>query len=132
LNNNNVWTLSGAGTYIFNISGSLSIDHFTMDLTNGATASQILFNITGTSGVNITNGSVLAGIILAPDAAINFNGGTTSLSGELISGENINIASHAVVNETTPLPAALPLFATGFGGLGLLGWRRKRKARAVV
>jgi hypothetical protein len=31
----------------------------------------------------------------------------------------------------TPLPAALPLFATGLGGLGLLGWRRKRKARAA-
>ena len=27
-----------------------------------------------------------------------------------------------------PLPAALPLFATALGGLGLLGWRRKRKA----
>jgi hypothetical protein len=32
----------------------------------------------------------------------------------------------------TPLPAALPLFATGLGGLGLLGWRRKRKAKAVA
>ena len=28
----------------------------------------------------------------------------------------------------TPLPAALPMFATGLGALGLLGWRRKRKA----
>jgi hypothetical protein len=28
----------------------------------------------------------------------------------------------------TPLPAALPLFASGLGALGLLGWRRKRKA----
>lgn len=28
-----------------------------------------------------------------------------------------------------PLPAALPLFASGLGALGLLGWRRKRKAR---
>jgi len=28
----------------------------------------------------------------------------------------------------TPLPAALPLFATGLGALGLLGWRRRRKA----
>jgi len=28
----------------------------------------------------------------------------------------------------TPLPAALPLFATGIGGLGLLGRRRRRKA----
>jgi hypothetical protein len=31
----------------------------------------------------------------------------------------------------TPLPATLPLFATGIGGLGLLGWRRKRKAAAA-
>jgi hypothetical protein len=30
---------------------------------------------------------------------------------------------------SSPLPAALPLFATGLGALGLLGWRRKRKAR---
>jgi hypothetical protein len=31
-----------------------------------------------------------------------------------------------------PLPAALPLFATGLGALGLLGWRKKkRKAQAV-
>jgi hypothetical protein len=27
----------------------------------------------------------------------------------------------------TPIPATLPLFATALGGLGLLGWRRKRK-----
>jgi hypothetical protein len=33
---------------------------------------------------------------------------------------------------STPLPAALPLFATGIGGLGLLGWRRKRNAQAVA
>jgi hypothetical protein len=32
----------------------------------------------------------------------------------------------------TPLPAALPLFASGLGALGLLGWRRKRKAQAAA
>jgi hypothetical protein len=32
---------------------------------------------------------------------------------------------------TIPLPAALPLFVTGIGGLGFLGWRRKRKPQAV-
>jgi len=34
------------------------------------------------------------------------------------------------VIDPTPLPAALPLFATGLGALGLLGWRRKRKQAA--
>ena len=33
------------------------------------------------------------------------------------------------VLDSLPLPAALPLFATGLGALGLLGWRRKRKDR---
>jgi hypothetical protein len=32
----------------------------------------------------------------------------------------------------TPLPAALPLFATGLGALGFLGFRRKRKAARLV
>ena len=32
----------------------------------------------------------------------------------------------------TPLPAALPLFASGLGALGLLGWRRKRKNAAIT
>jgi hypothetical protein len=31
-----------------------------------------------------------------------------------------------------PLPAALPLFGTGLGALGLLGWRRKRKSTTSV
>ena len=32
----------------------------------------------------------------------------------------------------TPLPATLPLFATGLGTLGLFGWRRKRKKASVL
>jgi hypothetical protein len=35
-----------------------------------------------------------------------------------------------ISDSPVPLPAALPLFATGLGALGLLGWRRKRKAQA--
>jgi hypothetical protein len=38
----------------------------------------------------------------------------------------------SVAPTTTPLPAALPLFATGLGALGLLGWRRKRKHAAAI
>jgi hypothetical protein len=32
----------------------------------------------------------------------------------------------------TPLPGALPLFATGLGALSLLGWRRKRKVAVAA
>jgi hypothetical protein len=40
----------------------------------------------------------------------------------------------AVLEATSvvPLPATLPLFASGIGAIGLLGWRRKRKAQAVA
>ncbi|HEX3342471.1 MAG TPA: hypothetical protein VHT68_25230 [Pseudolabrys sp.] len=46
-----------------------------------------------------------------------------------------NGSSNTVLTLTpvaTPLPAALPLFATGLGALGLLGWRRKKKVTALA
>jgi hypothetical protein len=55
--------------------------------------------------------------------------------------DQVNVVSndpdHFVMDDVTyngvvssvPLPAALPLFATGLGALGLLGWRRKKKAQ---
>ena len=36
------------------------------------------------------------------------------------------------IANATPLPAAGPLFATGLGALGLLGWRRKKKSAALA
>jgi hypothetical protein len=32
----------------------------------------------------------------------------------------------------TPLPAALPLFATGLGAVGLLGWLKKRRSHSAT
>jgi len=65
---------------------------------------------------------------------INFLGGPGDNDGPCFGGcygpeviATINTESSA-----TPLPAALPLFATGIGGFGLLGRRRKRKAQAVA
>jgi hypothetical protein len=45
-------------------------------------------------------------------------------------GEIRGILEPQLTTTATPLPGALPLAATGFGLFGLLGWRRKRKARA--
>ena len=36
------------------------------------------------------------------------------------------------VDAAVPIPAALPLFASGLGVMGLLGWRRKRKKAAAM
>ena len=33
------------------------------------------------------------------------------------------------ITTATPLPAALPLFASGIGAIGLAAWRRKKKAK---
>ena len=38
----------------------------------------------------------------------------------------------AVSLTATPLPAALPMFATGLGALGLLFWRKKQKAQTLA
>jgi hypothetical protein len=42
-----------------------------------------------------------------------------------------NIFSPPDAAGTTPVPAALPLFATGLGALGLLGWRKKKAAASA-
>ena len=54
----------------------------------------------------------------------------TAVGGEEVGYDNFTIG---VPNAgTTPLPPALPLFASGLGALGLLGWRRKKKAAALT
>ncbi|HEY6024802.1 MAG TPA: hypothetical protein VIV34_11590 [Pseudolabrys sp.] len=73
----------------------------------------------GSAHPNFSSGPMLFGVM----ALTNEKGGQVTESFY----DDINIS----VNQT-PLPAALPLFATGLGGLGLLGWRRKKKAVAVT
>jgi hypothetical protein len=51
-------------------------------------------------------------------------------------GSNLFTGFYGSINSIsvsqTPLPAALPLYATGLGALALLGWRKKRKPAAPV
>lgn len=44
--------------------------------------------------------------------------------------DNIGDGAFGVPQTVTPLPTALPLFASGLGAMGLFGWCRKRKAAA--
>jgi hypothetical protein len=57
---------------------------------------------------------------------------TLILGSEFIANRVGEFTDHKVVSTSAtfsqvPLPATLPLFASGLAGLGLLGWRRKKK-----
>ena len=47
-------------------------------------------------------------------------------------GSNCPFGTECGPPVVTPLPAALPLFVSGLGALGLFGWRRKRKNAAAL
>jgi hypothetical protein len=84
----------------------------------GETGSTFFLIGTGPTILSGLSGELLVGFWDNP-TEYGDNGGSQKLSVTALSA-------------TTPLPAALPLFAAGLGGLGLLGWRRKRKARATT
>jgi len=95
------------------------------------------------AAVILDNGPVPAGGGTAPDwhpfsGLFTANASSTTLTiNNLTGGFNggiylDNVAVDPVFANTVPLPAALPLFATGLGALGLIGWWRKRKAQAAA
>jgi len=55
----------------------------------------------------------------------------TANSGQLVGPGSLGSMRFTLI-APIPLPAAFPLFATALAGMGLLGWRRKRKASASV
>jgi hypothetical protein len=60
-------------------------------------------------------------------ASTSDGSGETGWVAGLPGSSPLALISGTATVSSTPLPAALPLFATGLGALGLLGWRRKRK-----
>lgn len=58
------------------------------------------------------------------------NGGWQCAGGSCSSPESANFL--AEFTTATPLPGALPLFASGLGALGLIAWRRKRRVLATA
>jgi hypothetical protein len=114
-------------------------------VTMNVTYSGGTFDLTSLDLVNfVTSGaftitSNLGGVFNVPSSlgtVTSFGAGFTGVSTvtitESLAGflgfDNFTITPTAA---ETPLPAALPLFAAGLSALGLLGWRRKRKAAAA-
>ena len=121
--NNFAWdTLTiDSGSILHLLDGNLSTTGgaFYADTVLGALiVAGVVTNIDGADGLNIYYNPLFAGNAYLGDQIYALNGG-----GELIPIGN---------GSETPLPAAFPLFATGGGVLGLLGWRRKRKAAAIA
>ncbi len=114
----------------------------TFDLTDGAAIFGQLYTPDG--GITFDfSGEGLYNVPLASydlQTAFPLTGGTVSQTpnslyqtslGDLVFA-NISSMSFEADVATTPLPATLPLFASGLGALGLLGLRRKRKAAALA
>ena len=112
-------------------------------------ASQITYftNEAVTYGTSAFNGFKLSFSGAPPIVNVTLNGASTLVPVDIsfdtndvflnLSGLAVTPAQFSVVDVTfgtieTPLPAALPLFATGLGALGLLSWRRKRKTQAAA
>jgi len=81
--------------------------------------------------LNAGTGTGLPNIVFAADVqdgTCGLNCGNTGVIGFSF----LSITQHDDdTTPQTPIPGALPLFATGLGALGLLTWRRKRKAVAA-
>lgn len=106
--------------------------------------SPVSFSFGGTSGgfpafafpnnVSLGNISSQQGLPILPLPIFEQTGPPIRVSGLIVAFDDPEVVGTWEVTELaqTPLPAALPLFATGLGALGLLGWRRKRKASAAL
>src|SRR5882724_600439 len=143
----NVSSFSEVGTYSFHISNSaldLSLlgggAGFVTNFVNPPqnflrfivgddvnTKGLVLFFVTDGGGTALTS---LAGLPTTPEGILALlGGGSLSASGVIRAAVGSEVGfTISLAAATTPIPAALPLFAGGLVGLGLVARRRKRLA----
>jgi hypothetical protein len=109
-----------------------NITDFFLDVYNGETYTDsftVSDNLGNTNTVTLTsNGNSGNAFIAFPAAGDVVTISTTDPNFDF-SIDNIGFDQGLT---PTPVPAALPLFASGIGALGLFGWSRKRKNAAAV
>ncbi len=109
-----VTTANGANPYgpELNTASNLPLGNFSLRIDVRGDTFSAFVNGSATPATMLVSSLYTSGYTGVYDHDI-FNGGAQSF-------DNFSIVE-------TPLPAALPLFATGLGALGLLGWRRRKR-----
>jgi hypothetical protein len=123
INTNETTTLSKVG------GGSFTLDSFYFYLAGMPP----ILTVTPYSGITALTAIVLDTASYAKNTGLTYStpiANITSVVFENTGTGNIRVDDISV--SSTPLPGALPLFATGLGVVGLLGWRRKRKSAAAI
>jgi choice-of-anchor A domain-containing protein len=127
------WVFTGFGasdTVLINVTGdSFSKKHGGEMKLNGASAGKILFNFVDAKSVETENFSFQASVVAAMADVKGKNG---HIEGQLFAngyenrgGHEFHSASFTGDLAVTPIPAALPLLASGLGVLGFAARRRK-------
>jgi len=97
---------------------------------NGPSSFSVL-DFTITTGTTDSLNTFLQTLLASTDGSLSIFAADVSSSNGKTGGIGF-ILSQTTHQDTTPLPAALPLFASGTGLLGFLAWRRKKKAAALA
>ena len=97
--------------------------------TDAGVATSELTIVNYLDGNNVLLGGVRLNFGYA-SAGDTFDGNVDAFTIGLIAGPTTTYDFEAT--SPVPLPAALPLVISGLGGMGLLGWRRKRKTATAA
>jgi hypothetical protein len=112
--------INGVGTYSIQACGGSTCQTFSV----------VIATATSGSPQNSWTFETLDFTAISASTLISLLGTNSGGVQEYIGLDNVSLVDTGV--SATPLPAALPLFASGIAAMGLFGWRRKRKNAAVV